>query len=135
MSIFNIFKKNRQPLNVGETSGDRIGCFLFGVEMPDGSNQSYHSVATNRDELVEDCMEFFTSLANLKKELVASSPNGSRHAHDLKVIENAIDNLPMFIDMHLKQGDGRPFFEFPGMRIFLRTGERSRQKLRGQYIE
>lgn len=135
VSIFSIFKKNRRPLDVGETSGDRIGCYLFGVEMPDGSDRSYHSVAASRDELVQDCMEFFSNLAALKREMVQKSPVGSRHAQDLKVIENAIDNLPVFIDMYLKQGGDRPFFTFPGMRIFLELGERPRQKMRGQYIE
>jgi hypothetical protein len=135
VSIFNLFKQNRSPLRVGEVRDDRIGCYLFGVEMPDGSEPSYHSVATTRDELINDCMEFFTTLANRKRELAKTSPNGARHGRDLKVILNAINNLPMFIDIYLKQGLAEPFFEFPGMRIFLRTGERSREKVHGKYLE
>jgi hypothetical protein len=135
MSIFKLFQQNRPPLEVGEVRDDRIGCYLFGVEMPDGSEPSYHSVATTREELINDCMEFFTALANRKRELAETSPNGARHSRDLKVILNAISNLPMFIDMYLKQGLSEPFFEFPGMRIFLRKGERPRQKVQGKFIE
>ena len=135
MSIFDLFKKNHPQLKVGEVRNDRIGCYLFGVEIPDGSAPSYHSVATTRDELINDCTEFFTTFANRKRELAESSPNGARHGRDLKVILNTIDNLPMFIDMYLKQGSAEPFFEFPGMRIFLRTGERPREKVQGKYIE
>lgn len=136
MSIFNTFKQPRTPMQVGEASGDRIGCYLFGIEMPDGSNPDYHSLAINRQELLEDCLDFFTKLANRKKELIdQGTPTAPRHTRDLKVILNAINNLPMFVDMHLKQGGDRPFFEFPGMRIFLKTGERPRQKIQGKYIE
>lgn len=130
-----IFSKNPSQLQVGEAREDRIGCYLFGIEMPDGSNPSYHSLAITRKELIEDCLDFFNNLASRKRELIGGSPTGARHAHDLKVIENAIENLPMFIDMQLKQGGDRPFFEFPGMRIFLRSGERPRQKMQGKYIE
>ena len=115
MGIFNLFNKKNTPLQVGETSGDRIGCYLFGIEMPDGSDPSYHSKA-----LVEQ-----------------GTPTAPRHAQDLKVINNAINNLPMFIDMHLKQNqnNGEPFLKVAGITIFLRTGERQRQKIQGKYIE
>lgn len=136
MRIFDFFKKPTTPLRVGETRGDRIGCYLFGIESPDGSNPSYHSLAINRKELHEDCLEFFSELADRKRELIEQgTPTALRHAQDLKVILNAIDNMSMFIDMHLKQEVERPFFDFPGIRIFLRTGERPRQMHRGKYIE
>jgi hypothetical protein len=136
MSIFNIFKRRTTPLEIGETSGDRIGCYLFGIDTPDGSNTSHHSLAISRPELLKDCQEFFGALATRKKELVdQGSPTASLHAQDLRIILNTINNLPMFIDRHLKQGGGRPFLELPGMCIFLRTGERPRQKVRGKYIE
>ena len=123
-------------LQVGEVSGDRIGCYLFGIEAANGSDPSYHSLATDRQRLLEDCKEFFANLANRKKALVAQgSITSSRHAHDLKIILNVIDHLPMFIDMHLKQGGDRPFLEVAGMCIFLRTGECPRQKHRGKYVE
>lgn len=135
MSIFDLYKKNLPQLKVGETRGAHIGCYLFGVEMPDGSEPTYHSVATTRDELIKDCMEFFTTFAARKRELAENSPNAARHSRDLKVLVNAINNLPMFIDMHLKQGRNEPFFEFPGILIFLSTGERPREKVQGKYIE
>lgn len=136
MSIFNLFKKQAPQLKVGETHGDKIGCYFFGIETPDGSDRSYHSLAINRQELLDDCLEFFSKLADQKRALIEKgTPTAPRHAHDLKIILNAIDNLPMFIDMHLKQEVERPFFEFPGMIIFLRTGERTRQKHKGKYIE
>ena len=138
MGLFSIFNRKKEPLQVGETSGDRIGCYLFGIEMPEGSAPSYHSLAVNRQELLEDCMEFFNQLAYKKKELVdQGTPTAPRHAQDLKVIMNAINNLPMFIDMHLKQNknNGEPFLQVAGMSIFLRTGERPRQKVQGNYIE
>lgn len=133
-----MFNEKKTPLKIGETSDDRIGCYLFGVEMPDVSDPSYHSLAVNRQELLEDCMKFFSQLSNRKKELVEKgTPTSPRHAQDLKVINNAIDNLPMFIDMYLKQDkdSGVPFLQVAGMNIFLRTGERMRQKIRGEYIE
>lgn len=136
MSLFNFFKKPAAPLMVGETRSDKIGCYLLGVESPDGSNPSYHSLAINREELLEDCLDFFSKMASRKKELVEQGTLTSPlHAQDLKVILNAIENMPMFIDMHLKQDVERPFFNFPGIRIFLRTGERPRQMLKGKYIE
>ncbi|WP_213757831.1 hypothetical protein [Delftia sp. WY8] len=138
MGLFSMFNRQKAPLQVGETSGDRIGCYLFGIEMPDGSDPSYHSLAVNRQELLEDCMEFFNQLANKKKALVEQgTPTAPRHAQDLKVIINAINNLPMFIDMHLKQNknNGEPFLRVAGMTIFLRTGERQRQKIHGKYVE
>jgi hypothetical protein len=48
-----------------------------------------------------------------------------------------MNNLPMFIDMHLKknQNNGEPFLQVAGMDIFLRTGERQRQKIQEKYIE
>jgi hypothetical protein len=135
MGIFSFFKKHQIPLQVGETKDDRIGCYLFGTESP-GEKPFYHSVATNREELLEDCLEFFTLYANQKKELIAQgTPTAPRHAHDLAIIENAINKMPMFIEMHLKYSNGSPFFEFPGIKIFLKTGERRRQKLRGKYTE
>jgi len=133
-----MFNEKKMPLKIGETSGDRIGCYLFGIEMPDASDPSYHSLAVNRKELLEDCMSFFIQLANRKKALVEEgTPTAPRHAQDLKVINNAIDNLPMFIDMYLKQDkdNGIPFLQVAGMNIFLRTGERQRQKIQGEYIE
>ena len=138
MGIFNLFNKKNTPLQVGETRGDRIGCYLFGIEMPDGSDPSYHSLAVNREELLENCMEFFNQLADKNKALVEQgTPTAPRHAQDLKVINNAINNLPMFIDMHLKQNqnNGEPFLKVAGITIFLRTGERQRQKIQGKYIE
>lgn len=138
MGFFSMFNKEKKSLQVGEASGDRIGCYLFGIETPDGSPPSYHSLAISRQELLEDCMEFFNQLANKKKELVEQgTPTAPRHAQDLKVITNAINNLPMFIDMYLKQNqkNGEPFLQVAGMTIFLRTGERQRQKINGKYIE
>lgn len=136
MSFFDFFNKPKAPLKVGETRGDRIGCYLFGIESPDGSNPSYHSLSTNRQELLEDCLELFSKLATQKRELIdQGTPTAPRHAKDLKVILNAINNMPMFIDMYLKQEVEEPFFEFPGMRIFLRTGERPRQMHNGRYLE
>lgn len=135
MSLFNIFKK-QPPLQIGEVRGDRIGCYLLTIEPSDGIAPSHHSLATSRTELIADCIVFFTSLGNIKKELISrGGPTSFRHAQELKVIENAINNLPLFVDMHLKQNSPEPFFEFPGIRIFLRTGERARQKIHNKFIE
>lgn len=135
MNFFNIFK-NRTPLQVGETRDDLIGCYMLIVEAPDGSSKSHHSLATSRVELLEDCVVLFTSLATMKKELInRNTPTSTSHAHDLRVIENALNNLSLFVDMHLKGNKDEPFFEFPGMRIFLGIGERTRDKVNGQFTE
>lgn len=121
-------------LRVGETDGKYIGCYLFGIEGP-SSNPSYHSVATTKEELIDDCRTFFTELTQKKRELVKSSLHGARHEQDLKIIINFLNNLEMFVSMHLKSGIEEPLLKFSWAQIFLRTGVRERQMLRGKYIE
>ena len=135
MSIFDFIKQEKNQLEVGETDGDYIGCYLFGFESDDESPPSYHSLATDRNTLILDCREFFESLAEQKEKLVNSSPLGARHEQDLRVITNALNNLDMFINMHIKTNNTEPFLNVAGLKIFLRVGKRERQKINGKYIE
>lgn len=135
MSIFDFFKQKEKQLEVGETDGDYIGCYLFGIEGDDESPASYHSLATDLNTLTLDCREFFEGLAENKEKLVNSSPLGARHQQDLKVIINAINNLDMFINMHFKTNNTDPFLTVAGLNIFLRVGTRKREKINGKYIE
>jgi hypothetical protein len=48
-------------LKPGETNGINIGCYFFGFEF-DGGEPSIQSVATTRDELKKDIMNFFMRL-------------------------------------------------------------------------
>lgn len=122
-------------LSIGEVDGDRIGCYLFGIEATPVSPISYHSLATSPEELISDCTEFFEQLAAGKERLASTSVHAARHRHDLKVIRDTIKNLPGFIAMYLTSGMNDPFLKLDGMVIFLRTGMRERQKLNGKYIE
>lgn len=135
MSFFDFFRPKKRQLEIGETDGDYIGCYLFGIEGDDSSPPSYHSLATTRDTLVSDCREFFEGFAEQKAELVNSSPLGARHQQDLKVIINTIKNIESFIDMHFKTKNSEPFLVVAGLKIFLRVGARKRQKVNGKYIE
>ncbi|CAM2161488.1 hypothetical protein PSAC2689_100080 [Paraburkholderia sacchari] len=124
------------PLAVGQTDGEHIGCYLFGIEEGPMGPKSYHSLATTREELLADCREFFASFAELKEKLVSDSPSGARHRQDVKVIRNTIDNLDMFVDEYMQQRrPGEPFLAVAGVNLFLTTGVRKRGKIEGQYIE
>lgn len=122
-------------LDIGEVSGDYIGCFLFGIEGDENNPPSYHSVAKTREELVADSREFLRELAQRKRDLVESSPVAARHEQDLRVIVNADENLEVFINRYLDSKDDSPFLRVAGIGIFLRKGVRVRQKLNGKYIE
>lgn len=125
-----------KQLAVGETDGEYIGCYLFGIEEGPMGPESCHSLATTRDELLSDCGEFFSRFADAKEKLVSDTPSGARHRQDVKVIRNAINNLAMFVDMYLQQRrPGEPFLEVAGIRLFLTTGVRKREKIHGQYTE
>lgn len=122
-------------LSVGEIDGDRIGCYLFGVEATPVSPLSYHSVATSEAELLADCTQFFEGLLAKKERLVSTSIHSARHQQDLKVLQNMIINLPKFIPMYLASSVEEPFLKFGGISIFLRTGVRQREKFQGAYTE
>jgi hypothetical protein len=122
-------------LSVGEVDDDRIGCYLFGIEATPMSPISYHSVATSPAELIADCTSFFEEFADAKERLMSTSPNSARHKQDLKVIRNAIDNLPSFVALHLASNMTTPFLKVANIEIFLRTGMRQREKINGSYIE
>jgi len=122
-------------LSVGEVDGDRIGCYLFGIEATPVSPISYHSVATSHAELICDCTSFFKELLEGKERLVRTSMYAVRHKQEQEVIQYTLTNLPSLIAMHLASSMDSPLLSLGGIFIFLRTGERQREKLNGSYIE
>jgi hypothetical protein len=135
MNFFDFFKKEPKELSAGEVFKDYIGCYFLWIQLPNGEEPSYHSAATSMDELISDCTEFFNTLIKMKSTLGVGTPTAAMHARDIKVLTNAINNLPMFVEMHLKQASNKPFLEFPHMQIYIKNGVRLRQKMRGKYIE
>lgn len=123
-----------EHLEIGEVDGDYIGCYLMGVENSEGQ-PSYHSLATSKQELLEDFRKLLTPMVEWKEQLVDHSPAGIRHERDLNVIKNALTNLESFVDMYLTMGSNEPFLAMPGLHIFLRVGARKRAKVQGKYIE
>ena len=135
MSFFDLFKTKKKILEVGETDGAYIGCYLFGIEGDGDSPPSYHSLATDINTLRLDCKQFLEGFAEQKAKLVISSSQGARHQHDLNIITNAINNLDSFINMHFKTNNTEPFLTVAGLKLFLRVGARKRDKVNGKYIE
>lgn len=136
--MFGMFGKKEKAtknLDVGEVSGDYIGCYLFGIEGDEDNPPSYNSVATNYKDLVKDSRVFLNELAQMKRDLVESSIMSERHEQDLRVIMNAENNLESFMNLYLESNDTSPFLRVAGIEIFLRKGVRVREKINGKYIE
>lgn len=127
--------KKRAQLEPGEVSEDSIGCYLLGIEQADGSAPSYHSTATTKERLLQDAHELLEALITKKQELVDQrTPTSMRHAQDLKVLSNALKNLPSFVDLHLQQGGQEPFISFGGANVFLRKGAIPRDAYKGKLV-
>lgn len=152
MGFFNFF--NRKPpanLAPGETRGDYIGCYLFGIEGEGGGAPSYHSLAVTHEELVADCRGFFQQLLAMKDEQMqrAQSAPGmppelaglipfkirEQHEKEVSIINDVIENIETYIRLHMQQDTSKHFWRICGMTLFLRTGVRQRQKHRDKYIE
>lgn len=152
MGLFDLFKR-KPPTNLapGETSGDYIGCYLFGIDGEGGDEPSYHSLAVTREELADDCREFFQqllamrveqmqraqSLPGMPPELAGLMPIRIREQYEreAEIIKDIIENIEAYIRLHLQQDTSKHFWRICGMTLFMRTGVRQRQKLRGKYIE
>lgn len=143
---------------VGETNGDKIGCYLLWFVKKGETERSYHSVATSLDRLKEDYVHFFEQIVEQKKEILRQLPDRrpasetrrtsdgglkiptsdlirNQHEHDLKVAENCLKNT-FFIEKYLDSEAGKkPFIEIGGMEIWMGTGVRPRQKMNGEYVE
>lgn len=151
MSIFNILKKTEKPILPGEVRGEYIGCYFFGIAGHRQDDDSYHSLATTRGELISDCKSFLARLLEIKKEKldnpkkIPSLPDHlanlmpaeirERHHRDLAVISDILQNIDRYIDMHLASDTTKPFWTVSGMELFLRIGGRKRQMINGKYLE
>ena len=151
IQLIRILQTHMQQLNLapGETSGDYIGCFLFGIEGVEGEQPSYHSLATNFNELNEDCRAFFHQLLvnrqqQMRAKLDALPPAmadlipaavRAKHEKEIRVISGMRDNVESYTRLHIEQNTSVPFIEVCGMRIFLRLGARKRARRGDQYLE
>ena len=152
MGLIDLFKR-KPPTNLapGETSGDYIGCYLFGIEGEGGNEPSYHSLAVTREELAQDCRQFFQqllamrveqmqraqSLPGMPPELAGLMPLHIREQYerDIKVSKDIIENIETYIRLHLQQDTSKHFWRICDMTLFLRIGAGQRQKHGGKYIE
>jgi hypothetical protein len=151
-------RETAPDIMVGETNGDKIGCYLLWFVKKGETERSYHSVATSLDRLKEDYVHFFEQIVEQKKEILRQLPDRrpasetrrtsdgglkiptsdlirNQHEHDLKVAENCLKNT-FFIEKYLDSEAGKkPFIEIGGMEIWIGTGVRPRQKMNGEYVE
>lgn len=153
MGILDFFKKkqNQSLLSPGQTNGEYIGCYTFGISGERKDENSYHSLAITKEELIKDCKEFFIEsledinhrIASPRKipgmpeelEHLASGEMARRYKNDVELIKFIIENTEQLIETHLRSNASKPFVEVCGCSYFLGYGIRKRQKVRGEYIE
>jgi hypothetical protein len=127
---FSLFKKIANDPAIGETRGDYIGCYLFGVETPGANNASYHSLAIAVEDLTADCQQFFSDFLRD----VPDAPAAEREA-----VQDFLQQLPQRLNAHLALprhvANAQPLLVLGEQHVFLRNGMRARKKEAGRYLE
>lgn len=143
------------PGEVNPAIPERIGCYLLRLEGEGNGESSYHSLATTKSKLLEDCRRFLTEMYELWTKRLTDGPHlppGSeeiprellqvglqgykrRVQDDLDVIASVLGRIEVMVESHLASPLTQPLFEIGEFRMFLGYGERARNRLRGEYVE
>lgn len=140
-------------LAIGEVRGERIGCYLLWITDEDDSPASYHSLATSKSELIDDCQRLFTEMRRLKIEQITNGPQHPpgmpdelykmtatdfqrRWERELSELTQLSLRIDQAVSAHLDaEPPSAPLYTNGFLSVHIGTGERVRQKVRGEYIE
>lgn len=125
---FSLLRNFLQKPAVGQTRRGYIGCYLFGVVTTGEEDATYHSLATSRDQLLQDCRSYLQGFV----DEAAGNPASQE---EVRAVQALLDQLETRIDAHLQTDMQAPLLVLGPQELFLRTGLRSRRQEKGRYVE